>query len=138
MFATVNCLKDFKTMEKIKELTKVELQLMNVLWDKGQGFVNDILLEIPEPRPAYNTVSTFMRILVNKGFVAYQSTGKSHCYYPLITREAYMESFMASVKNTFFSGSFRSMISFFAKKEKLSKNEIESIMKILEDSKNQK
>jgi len=125
-------------MEKMKELTKVELQLMNVLWDMGQGFVNDILLEMPDPKPAYNTVSTFMRILVTKGFVAYESTGKSHCYYPLITREAYMESFMTGVKDTFFSGSFQSMISFFARKEKLSKGEIESIMKILEDSKTDK
>lgn len=125
-------------MDKLKELTKVELQLMNVLWDKEQGFVNDILAEIPEPKPAYNTVSTFMRILVNKGFVGYESTGKSHRYYPLISREVYMESFMTGVKDTFFSGSFQSMISFFAKKEKLSKNEIESIMKILEDSKKQK
>jgi BlaI family transcriptional regulator, penicillinase repressor len=125
-------------MEKIKELTKVELQLMNVLWDKEQGFVNDILAEIPEPKPAYNTVSTFMRILVNKGFVGYESSGKSHCYYPLISREEYMESFMSGVKNTFFSGSFRSMISFFAKKEHLSGSEIESIMKIIESSKKEK
>ena len=125
-------------MDKLKELTKVELQLMNVLWDMKQGFVNDILAEIPEPKPAYNTVSTFMRILVNKGIVGYVSTGKSHRYYPLISREVYMESFMAGVKDTFFSGSFQSMISFFAKKEKLSKSEIESIMKILEESKIEK
>ena len=75
---------------EIKELTKVELQLMNVLWDRQQGFVNDILADLPEPKPAYNTVSTFMRILVTKGFVGYKSFGKSHQYYPLISREAYM------------------------------------------------
>lgn len=122
-------------METSKELTRVELQLMNVLWDKQQGYVNDILAELPEPKPAYNTVSTFMRILVNKGFVGFEAFGKSHRYFPLITREAYMEQFMAGVKNTFFSGSFRSMISFFAKKEQLSKKEIEQIMSILNDNK---
>ncbi|MDD4922820.1 MAG: BlaI/MecI/CopY family transcriptional regulator [Bacteroidales bacterium] len=122
-------------MEKIKELTKVELQLMNLLWDKQQGFVNDILAELPDPKPAYNTVSTFMRILVTKGFVGYEASGKSHRYYPLITREAYMESFMSGVKNAFFSGSFRSMISYFAKKEHLSNSEIENIMKILDENK---
>jgi len=121
---------------EIKELTKVELQLMNVLWDKQQGFVNDILAELPEPKPAYNTVSTFMRILVTKGFVGYKSFGKSHQYYPLISREAYMENFMTGVKNIFFSGSLRSMISFFARKEKLSNKEIESIIKILNENKN--
>lgn len=122
-------------METSKELTRVELQLMNVLWDKQQGYVNDILAELPEPKPAYNTVSTFMRILVNKGFVGFEAFGKSHRYFPLITREAYMEQFMAGVKNTFFSGSFRSMISFFAKKEQLSKKEIEQIMTILNENK---
>ena len=125
-------------MDNTKELTKVELQLMNVLWDKEQGFVNDILAEISEPKPAYNTVSTFMRILVTKGFVGYKSFGKSHQYFPLITREDYMENFMNGVKTTFFSGSFRSMISFFAQKEKLSNKEIESIIDILNDNKNQK
>lgn len=124
-------------METLKELTKVELQLMNVLWDMKVGFVNDILAEMPTPKPAYNTVSTFMRILVTKGFVGYNSFGKSHQYYPLITREVYMENYMAGVKNTFFSGSLRSMISFFAKKEKLSDKEIESIIEILNSNKNQ-
>ncbi len=118
-----------------KELTKVELQLMNVLWDIEKGFVNDILEELPEPKPAYNTVSTFMRILVSKEFVAYNSFGKSHQYYPLISREQYMEGFMKGVKNTFFSGSLRSMISFFAKKENLTSKEIENIIEILNDNK---
>lgn len=125
-------------METSKELTKVELQLMNVLWNINKGFVNDILAELPEPKPAYNTVSTFMRILVGKGFVGFEASGKSHKYYPLITREAYMESYMMGVKETFFRGSFRSMISFFAKKENLSKSEYESIMNILNESKNLK
>jgi len=125
-------------MEEIKELTRVELQLMNVLWDIERGFVNDILAQLSDPKPAYNTVSTFMRILVNKHVVGFESLGNSHRYYPLITREVYMENFMNSVKNTFFRGSFRSMISFFAEKEDLSTNEIESIIQILNDSKTSK
>ena len=125
-------------MAENKELTKVELQLMNVLWDINEGFVNDILAELPEPKPAYNTVSTFMRILVSKEFVGYTSFGKSHRYYPLITREAYMDSYLTGVKNTFFRGSFASMISFFAEKEKLSSKEIKEIVEILDENKNQK
>ncbi len=125
-------------METPKELTRVELQLMNVLWDIQQGYVNDIIADLPEPKPAYNTVSTFMRILVTKGFVGYETFGKSHRYFPLISREVYMESFMAGVKNTFFSGSFRSMISFFAEKEHLSAKEIEKITSILNENKNPK
>lgn len=118
-----------------KELTKVELQLMNVLWDKKVAFVNDILEELPEPKPAYNTVSTFMRILVTKGFVGYKAMGKSHHYYPLVSREAYMEYFLSGVKNTFFRGSFQSMISFFAKKEKLSQKELEDLVVMLNENK---
>ena len=120
-----------------KELTKVELQLMNVLWDKEAAFVNDILEALPDPKPAYNTVSTFMRILVNKGFVDYKPMGKSHQYYPLVSREAYMDYFLSGVKNTFFSGSFQSMLSFFAKKEKLSKKQMEELIALLNDN-NQK
>jgi len=120
-----------------KELTKVELQLMNVLWDKKAAFVNDVLEQLPEPKPAYNTVSTFMRILVTKGFVGYKAFGKSHQYYPLISREAYMDYFLSGVKNTFFRGSFQSMISFFAKKEKLSKKEMEDLLKMLNENREQ-
>jgi len=117
-----------------KELTKVELQLMNVLWDKKAAFVNDVLEELPEPKPAYNTVSTFMRILVTKGFVGYKAFGKSHQYYPLVSRETYMDFFLSGVKNTFFRGSFQSMISFFAKKEKLSKKEMEDLLNMLNEN----
>ena len=117
-----------------KELTKVELQLMNVLWDKKAAFVNDVLEQLPEPKPAYNTVSTFMRILVTKGFVGYKAFGKSHQYYPLISREAYMDYFLSGVKNTFFRGSFQSMISFFAKKERLSKKEMEDLLRMLNEN----
>lgn len=117
-----------------KELTKVELQLMNILWDKKAAFVNDVLEQLAEPKPAYNTISTFMRILVSKGFVGYKAFGKSHQYYPLISRETYMEYFLSSVKNTFFSGSFQSMISFFAKREKLSKKEMEDLLTMLNEN----
>jgi BlaI family penicillinase repressor len=118
-----------------KELTKVELQLMNVLWDMGNGFVNDILDKMSEPKPAYNTVSTFMRILVNKGFVGYEAMGKSHRYYPLISRKEYVEEYMNGVKNTFFKGSLKSMLSFFAQHEKLSTSEVDSIIEILNSTK---
>lgn len=121
-------------MEKARELTKVELQLMQVLWELKEASVNDILESLPLPKPAYNTVSTFMRILVNKQVVGYKAVGKYHLYYPLIDRESYMESYLTGVKNTFFSGSLSSMISFFAQKEKISKKELESIIKILNDN----
>lgn len=118
-----------------KELTRVELQLMNILWDKKKAFVNDILEELPEPKPAYNTISTFMRILVNKGFVQYTAKGKSHEYHPSISREQYLDFFMNGIKDSFFSGSFHSMISFFAKKESMSQKEIDQLMQMLHENK---
>ncbi len=121
-------------MEK-RELTRSELQLMNMLWDRQAAFVNEVLEDYPEPKPAYTTVSTFMRILETKGFVGHKAFGKSHQYYPLVGREEYMDSFMSQVKRTFFKDSFTSMISFFARKEKLSSKEIDEIIGMLNENK---
>ena len=91
-------------MNEQKELTKAELQIMQVLWQKENAFVNEILQELEEPRPAYNTVSTVLRVLQNKGFVAYRSFGKNYQYYPLVSKESYTNRFMNRVVDNFFSG----------------------------------
>ena len=114
-----------------KELTKAELQLMNLLWDRGEAFINDLLEDLPAPKPAYNTVSAFVRILVQKGFVGYKPSGKSHLYYPLVKKEEYVSGFMNNIKNTFFKGSFSSLVSFFAQNEKLSQKEINELIDII-------
>lgn len=103
-------------MNEQKELTKAELQIMQVLWQKENAFVNEILQELEEPRPAYNTVSTVLRVLQNKGFVAYRSFGKNYQYYPLVSKESYTNRFMNRVVDNFFSGSVKAMVSFFTKK----------------------
>ena len=108
---------------------------MTIIWDKGEAFVNDILAVMPEPKPAYNTVSTIVRILVTKGFLSYKSYGRSHKYYPLVQKEEYLNGYMDNVKKNFFDGSLSSMLSFFAKKEKLSSKEIEQIEALLEKNK---
>lgn len=120
-----------------KELTKVELQLMNILWDMETAFVNDVLEKLPEPKPAYNTVSTFMRILVTKGFVGYKPVGKGHLYHALVSREHYMDFYLSGVKKNFFKGSFQGMISYFARQEKLSATEMEELLTILNENQKQ-
>lgn len=105
-------------MNEQKELTKAELQIMQVLWQNENAFVNEILQELEEPRPAYNTVSTVLRVLQNKGFVAYRSFGKNYQYYPLVSKESYTNRFMNRVVDNFFSGSVKAMVSFFTKKRK--------------------
>ena len=87
--------------QRRQELTRAELEIMQILWSLGKGFVNDVLAVMPEPKPAYNTVSTIIRILEKKGFVAHNSYGKSHEYYPLVDKDSYTGCFMNSVLNNF-------------------------------------
>lgn len=120
-----------KNNTSLKELTKAELQVMQILWDIEQGFVNDIIERMPEPKPAYNTVSTIVRILEKKDFVSHRSFGKSHEYHPLVSRSAYTDSFMSSVLNNFFGNSVSQMVSFFSQREKISVDEMEEIIHLL-------
>ncbi len=118
-----------------KELTKAELQIMQILWRKEKAFVNEVREEMPEPKPAYNTISTVLRVLVEKKFVSYHNYGKTYQYYPLVGREEYMERYMDNVVDNFFSGSVKAVVSFFTKKEKLSKEEIDEIIDMLNENK---
>ena len=113
----------------MKELTNAEDEIMQILWELDSAFVKDIITQLPEPKPAYNTVSTIVRILQQKGFVGHEIHGKSHKYYPLITKDAYTKSFMKGFVKRYFSGSYRQMVSFFTKENNLSLNELEQLLK---------
>lgn len=113
-----------------KELTKAELEIMKILWEGDKMFVNEILDKMPDPKPAYNTVSTFVRLLEKKGVVSHNSFGKSHQYYPLITKQQYTSTFMQGVMTNFFDNSLSQLFSFFSKNEELSIAEIEQIISL--------
>lgn len=115
----------------MKELTRAEEQIMQILWEKKEGFIGDILEEFSDPRPAYNTVSTITRILVKKGFVGFRSMGKSHLYYPLISREEYKRSSLRRLVKNYFGNSYREMVSFFAREENFSLDELEEIRQVM-------
>lgn len=117
---------------RTQELTRAELEIMQILWERGSGFVNDILNDLPEPKPAYNTVSTVVRILEKKGFVTHRAYGKSHEYSPLIDRDTYTQGFMSSVLNNFFGGSPSRMVSFLSSNKSISIEEADQIMKLLQ------
>ncbi|MBR2501210.1 MAG: BlaI/MecI/CopY family transcriptional regulator [Rikenellaceae bacterium] len=117
------------------ELTRAELEIMQVIWDKKKVLVHDILSEMTEPKPAYNTVSTVVRILEKKGYVGHKAYGKTHEYYPLIEREEYTNGYMNGVLNNFFGGSVSRMISFFTRNEKISLAEADEILKMLKENK---
>lgn len=121
--------------ERPQELTRAELEIMQILWNREVGFVNDILEDMPHPKPAYNTVSTIVRILEKKGFVGHRSYGKSHEYYPIIDRETYTGGFMSSVLNNFFGGSASRMMSFLSSNNSISVEEVDEILNLLNDKK---
>ena len=116
----------------MRELTRAEEQVMQVLWKIKKGFVKDVLEYFDDPKPAYNTVSTIIRILQDKGFVSHKAYGRTHEYYPVISRDEYSKSHLNSFVNNYFSNSFGKMVSFFAKEKEISVKEMEEIMKIMD------
>jgi predicted transcriptional regulator len=113
----------------MKQLTKAEEEIMQVLWQLQKTNVKDIIAELPEPKPAYNTVSTIVRILENKGFVDYKKKGKGHIYFPLLEKHEYSNQSINKLVDNYFQGSFKSMVSFFMQKNDINLNELESVLK---------
>lgn len=102
---------------------------MNILWDKGQATVNELQAELPEPKPAYTTTLTVMQVLTRKGIVTFERQGKTNVYRPVMLREEYLTGWMEETRNTLFKGSLSAFLTFFAKHEKISKAEMEKILK---------
>jgi BlaI family penicillinase repressor len=117
----------------MKELTRAEEQVMQILWELERAFVNDIVERMPEPKPAYNTVSTIVRILEKKGFVDHTAFGKTHQYYPAVTKESYTKGFLKGFLKGYFADSYKNMVSFFSKNERLSIKELQEIVKVLQE-----
>jgi len=115
----------------MKELTRAEEQIMQILWKLGRGFVRDMLEYFPDPKPAYNTVSTIVRILEKKGFVSYRAFGKTHEYYPNVSKDNYKKAYLNSFVKNYFSGSFQELVSFFAEDRELSVAEMEEIVAMI-------
>lgn len=120
-------------MNIMKELTKAEEQIMQVLWRLEKGFVKDVIDRLPDPKPAYNTVSTIVRILEKKGFVAHNAYGKTHEYYPLVARDDYKKRFLKSFIKRYFGNSFQEMVSFFASDRDITLGEMEEIRELLNE-----
>lgn len=116
----------------MKELTKAEDQIMQVLWELEKAFVKELIELLPDPKPAYNTVSTIIRILEKKEFVGHEAFGKTFRYYPLITKNEYSKFYLKSFVGNYFSNSYKQMVSFFTKEESLSLSEMEEMKKLIE------
>jgi BlaI family penicillinase repressor len=120
----------------MKELTKAEEQVMQFLWRINKGFVKDIIDLMPEPKPAYNTVSTIIRILESKGFVDHRSFGKNHEYFPLIQKGEYSNFYFNNFLTGYFGGSFDRLVSFFAKENDLDIKDVDQLMQNVKDNLN--
>lgn len=123
---------------QIKELTKAEEQIMQILWQLKEGIVKEILEQIPEPRPAYNTVSTVVRVLESKGFIDHKAYGNSHVYFPLVSEDGYKKFTFDKLMKNYFSDSYKSLVSFIANDKNLGIKELDELSDLLNNLKNKK
>lgn len=118
-------------MEEIR-LTRAEEQIMQILWQLKTAYVKDIIEKMPQPVPAYNTVSTIVRILENKGYIGHEAIGKSHKYYPMIAENEYKQKYFKAFLKNYFSDSFHQLVSFFANEKEITPQEMEAMLEIMQ------
>ncbi len=122
----------------IKELTKAEEQVMQILWQLNEAIVKDIIEEMPEPKPAYNTVSTVVRVLEGKGFIDHKAYGNSHVYFALISNEEYKKFTFDKMMKGYFSDSYQSLVSFIVDEKKLDVKDLDELSALIDNLKNKK
>ncbi len=119
----------------MQKLTKAEENIMHRLWNLGKSTVTDIIKSMPDPHPPHSTVSTTIRILEKKGFVSHETYGRTHAYYPVITKEKYSKKSIKDMIHGYFDGSVENMLSFLIKEEKVDKEELKKLVNQLENEK---
>lgn len=113
-------------------LTRAEEEIMQILWTIERGVIKDMLQHFPDPKPAYNTVSTIVRILESKGFVDHKAYGKTYEYFPVIQKNAYTKSYFHNFLKNHFNNSFQKMVSFFAQNDTMDIKELEEAIRIIQ------
>jgi BlaI family penicillinase repressor len=127
----------FGPKKKMKELTKAEEQVMQILWQLKEAIVKQILDKMPdEPKPAYNTVSTVVRVLENKGFVDHKAYGNSHVYFPIVSEDEYKKFAFDKVIKSYFNNSYKTLVSYLVKEQKLNLSELAELILLAERSRN--
>ncbi len=119
----------------MKKLTRKEEELMKILWRQEKAFVKDIVEEYPDPKPHYNTISSLVRLLQDKGIIGFNQYGNTYQYFPLISKEEYRRSFMNQVVSDYFDDSYKSAVAFFVKEKGLSEEEIDELVRLIKDQK---
>ena len=119
-------------------LTKAEEKIMKILWGIEKGFIKDIIEQYPDPKPPYNSVSTIVRVLVQKKIVGFKAYGKTYEYHPLISKEEYSKGQMSRLVSDYYNNSLKQVVNFFSESKELNEAELDEVMKMLEDLKSQK
>lgn len=119
-------------------LTKAEEKIMKILWDIEKGFIKDILEQYPDPKPPYNSVSTIVRVLVQKEIVGYTAYGNAHQYHPLISKEEYRKGQLSQLVSDYYNNSLKQVVNFFSESKELKEKELDEVMQMLEDLKSKK
>ncbi len=115
----------------MKTLTKAEEQIMQVIWALDKAFLREIIHELPNPKPHQNTVATILKILGEKQFIGVTVFGRTHQYYPLVSKDAYSKGSIKNIVKSYFNGSFSNAVSFMVKENNLSIEELELLLKQL-------
>jgi BlaI family transcriptional regulator, penicillinase repressor len=115
----------------MKKLTRKEEELMKILWRLEKAFVKDIVEQYPEPKPHYNTVSSLVRLLQDKGIIGFTQYGNTYEYYPVISRDDYRKTFMNQVISDYFDNSYSSAVAFFVKEKGLKPEELDEILQLI-------
>lgn len=124
-------------MVTLKKLTASEEAIMQIIWKLGQGFAQDIMSEIPEPKPPYNTTLSVVKALERKGYVGHETFGKSNRYHPLVSKEDYSRSLLGGVVSNYFNNSLSSLVSAFTADHFISEKELEELERLVEEAKRQ-
>jgi len=119
----------------MQKLAKREEQIMQVFWNLEKAFIKEVIPELPDPKPHYNSVATMVKILEEKGFLSHESVGNIFRYFPVITKEDYQKHAMKDIVSQYFDNSYPSMLAFFAKEQKISETELNEILEIIKSSK---
>ena len=119
----------------MQKLAKREEQIMQVFWAVGKAFIKEVIPELPDPKPHYNSVATMVKILEEKGFLDHESIGNIFSYFPVISKEEYQKHAMKDIVSQYFDNSYPNMLAFFAKEQKLSDQELNDIMRIIKAKK---
>jgi BlaI family penicillinase repressor len=122
-------------MESIRELTKGEEQVMKVLWQLAKGSIKEVTDRMPEPKLAYNTVATVLKVLKSKGFVSYEADGTAFAYYPLIAEKDYRHFAFDKILNGYFDNSYQRLLSFLVEEKNLDQQTQDKLLQLAEQLK---